>query len=67
DRILVFNGGELVANESPERLFSDAGLLRENRLVLPVVPRLALGLGLPATLGTPEDLAEAILAGARAR
>ena len=66
DRILVFNGGELVANESPERLFSDAGLLRENRLVLPVVPRLALGLGLPATLGTPEDLAEAILAGARA-
>ena len=66
DRILVFNGGELVADESPERLFSDAGLLRENRLVLPVVPRLALGLGLPATLGTPEDLAEAILAGARA-
>src|SRR5688500_18592769 len=66
DRILVFNGGELVATESPERLFSDAGLLRENRLVLPVVPRLALGLGLPATLGTPEDLAEAILAGARA-
>jgi energy-coupling factor transport system ATP-binding protein len=66
DRILVFNGGELVANESPERLFSDAELLRENRLVLPVVPRLALGLGLPATLGTPEELAEAILAGTRA-
>ena len=67
DRILVFNGGELVADESPERLFSDADLLRENRLVLPVVPRLALGLGLPATLRTPEDLAEAILAGREGR
>ena len=62
DRILVLNGGELVADESPQRLLSDAGLLRANRLVLPVVPRLALELGLPATLGTPEDLAEAIFA-----
>jgi energy-coupling factor transport system ATP-binding protein len=60
DRILVLNGGELVADESPGRLFSDAALLRENRLVLPVVPRLALALGLPATSGTPEDLAGAI-------
>ncbi|MBA2713508.1 MAG: ATP-binding cassette domain-containing protein, partial [Rubrobacteraceae bacterium] len=67
DRILVLNGGELVADESPHRLFSDAGLLRENRLVLPVVPRLALELGLPATLGTPEDLAAAIFARAGAR
>lgn len=67
DRILVLNGGELVADERPQRLLSDAGLLRENRLVLPVVPRLALELGLPATLGTPEDLAEAIFAGAGAR
>jgi energy-coupling factor transporter ATP-binding protein EcfA2 len=61
DRILVLNGGELVANESPERLRSDTDLLRENRLVLPVVPRLALALGLPANLKTPEQLAEAIL------
>jgi energy-coupling factor transport system ATP-binding protein len=67
DRILVLNGGELVADESPQRIFSDAGLLRENRLVLPVVPRLALGLGLPPTLGTPEDLAEAIFARAGSR
>ena len=67
DRILVLNGGELVADESPQRLLSDAGLLRENRLVLPVVPRLALELGLPATLGTPEDLAEAIFARAKTR
>ncbi|CAN5864246.1 energy-coupling factor ABC transporter ATP-binding protein [soil metagenome] len=65
DRILVLNGGELVADESPQRLLSDAGLLWANRLVLPVVPRLALELGLPATLGTPEDLAEAIFARAR--
>jgi energy-coupling factor transport system ATP-binding protein len=63
DRILVLNGGELVADETPERFFSDVDLLRENRLVLPVVSRLALELGLPpAKLRTPEALAEAILA-----
>jgi energy-coupling factor transport system ATP-binding protein len=61
DRVLVLNGGELVGDESPQRLFSDPGLLRENRLVLPVVPRLALALGFRADLGTPEELAEAIL------
>jgi energy-coupling factor transport system ATP-binding protein len=61
DRILVLNGGKLVAGESPERLLSDANLLRENRLVLPAVSRLALALGLPANLRTPEELAEAIL------
>jgi energy-coupling factor transport system ATP-binding protein len=63
DRILVLNGGELVADETPERLFSNADLLRDNSLVLPVVPRLALELGFPpARLRTPEVLAEAILA-----
>ena len=72
DRILVLNGGELVADETPERLFSNADLLRGNRLVLPVVPRLALELGFPpAKLRTPEELADAILArtqsGTRAR
>jgi energy-coupling factor transporter ATPase len=71
DRILVLNGGQLVADESPELLLSEPNLLRENRLVLPVVPRLALALGLPANLRTPEELAEAILAragsGTRAR
>jgi energy-coupling factor transport system ATP-binding protein len=71
DRILVLNGGELVADESPERLLSSPDLLRENRLVLPVVPRLALELGLSASLRTPEELAKAILAraesGARTR
>ena len=62
DRILVLNGGELVAEETPERLLSDADMLRESRLVLPVVPRLALALGLPpAKLRTPEELAGAIL------
>jgi energy-coupling factor transport system ATP-binding protein len=65
DRILVLNGGELVADDTPERALSDADLLRENRLVLPVVPRLALELGLPpAKLRTPEELAAAILAAA---
>ena len=63
DRIYVLNGGELVADETPERFFSNAELLRENRLVLPVVPRLALGLGFPpAKLRTPEELAQAMLA-----
>ena len=64
DRVLVLNGGELVADESPERLLADPDLLRENRLILPVVPRLALALGLRANLKTPEELAEAILTGA---
>jgi len=65
DRILVLNGGELTADLTPEQLLSDADLLRENRLVLPVLPRLALGLGLPPTkLRTPEELAAAILAAA---
>jgi energy-coupling factor transport system ATP-binding protein len=63
DRILVLNGGEIVADETPERLFFNPDLLRENRLVLPVLPRLALELGFPpAKLRTPEELAEAILA-----
>ncbi len=62
DRILVLNGGELAADESPERLLSDPDLLRANRLVLPVVPRLALELGLSVSLRTPVELAEAILA-----
>jgi energy-coupling factor transport system ATP-binding protein len=61
DRVLVLNGGELVANESPERLLADPDLLRDNRLILPVVPRLALALGLRANPRTPEELAEAIL------
>ena len=62
DRILVLNGGELVVDETPGRLFSEADVLRENRLVLPIVPKLALELGLrPAKLRTPEELAAAIL------
>jgi energy-coupling factor transport system ATP-binding protein len=67
DRILVLNGGELVADEIPARLFADPDLLRENRLILPVVSRLALALGLPANLRTPEELAGAISTGNPAR
>lgn len=59
DRILVLNGGRLVADGPPEFLFADGRLLRENRLSLPPVLRLALGLGLPPCR-TPEDLAELI-------
>jgi len=64
DRVLVLNGGELVADESPERLLADPDLLRDNRLILPVVPRLALALGLRSNLKTPEELADTILTGA---
>ena len=64
DRVLVLNRGEVVAEESPERLLADPDLLRENRLILPVVPRLALALGLRANLKTPEELADTILTGA---
>jgi len=61
DRILVLNRGELVADVSPERLLSDPDILRENRLILPVVPRLARALGFGANLKRPEELADAIL------
>ena len=68
DRILVLNAGRLVADVRPEELVSDADLLRENRLVLPTIPRLASSLGLgPAKLRTPEELAAAVLRGAGER
>jgi len=70
DRILVLNAGRLAADVSPEQLLSDASLLRENRLTLPPVLRLAAGLGLgTAKLRTPEELAREIgeKSGARAR
>lgn len=68
DRILVLNGGSLVADVAPAHLFSDPGLLRENRLVLPIVPRLALELGFsPAELRTPEELAGVVAARAARR
>ena len=63
DRVLVLNGGSLVADVTPARLFSDADLLRENRLVLPTVQRLALELGIsPTEVRTPKELAGAVLA-----
>ncbi|HET7480991.1 MAG TPA: ATP-binding cassette domain-containing protein [Rubrobacteraceae bacterium] len=63
DRVLILNGGRLVAEVTPERLLSDTELLRENRLSLPTVSRIALDLGLPpAMLRTPEELARAIVA-----
>ena len=60
DRVLVLNGGKLVADVSPDRLVSDAELLRENRLSLPPVLRLAADLGLPPRR-TPEELAQDVL------
>jgi len=60
DRVLVVNGGRLVADTSPDRLFSDGDLLQENRLVLPTVPRLAVALGL-GLRHDPKELAEAVL------
>ena len=61
DRILVLNGGRLVADVAPERLVLDAERLTENRLVLPPLSRLATGLGLAAARPrTPEDLAREI-------
>jgi energy-coupling factor transport system ATP-binding protein len=62
DRILVLNAGSLVADLRPEQLVSEAAVLRENRLALPPVLRLATDLGLgPAKLRTPEELAAAIM------
>ncbi len=59
DRILVLKDGKLAADIPPERLFSDGGLMRENRLAPPVVVRLSEALGLPPSR-TPEDLAREI-------
>ena len=59
DRILVLNGGKLAADTTPGELFSDVDLLRENRLLLPTVPRLAAELGLPFCR-SPEELAAAV-------
>ena len=71
DRVLVLNGGRLVADVPPRRLVSDADLLRENRLVLPTVLRLAAGLGLLSPEGPlyrgPEELARAVEERAEAR
>ncbi len=62
DRILVLNAGRLVADVTPGWLISDPDLLRENRLTLPPLLRLASSLGLgPAKLRTPEELAAAIV------
>jgi energy-coupling factor transport system ATP-binding protein len=60
DRILVLNAGRLVADVRPVRLVSDAGLLRDNRLTLPPILRLAAGLGF-GSRRTPEELAAAIM------
>lgn len=64
DRVLVINGGRLVAEVEPGRLMADAALLRENRLLPPTVPRLAADLGL-GSCQTPEELADAVLRRAR--
>ena len=67
DRILVLNAGKLVADVSPRRLVSDEDLLRENRLVLPTVLRLAAGLGLLSPEGTLPHGAEELAGKIRER
>ena len=73
DRILVLNGGRLVADVPPRHLVSDLRLLRENRLVLPPVLRFAASLGITGPdeplPRSPEELARAVgeLAGQRLR
>lgn len=68
DRVLVLNGGRLVADLPPGELFAGEALLEENRLVLPPLLRMARELGLPART-TPEGLAAEVLsrAGERTR
>lgn len=68
DRVLVLNGGRLVADVPPNRLFSEPDLLRENQLIPPTVMRLALALGLPPRR-TAGELAESMreAVGRRAR
>ncbi|MBA2375966.1 MAG: ATP-binding cassette domain-containing protein [Rubrobacter sp.] len=58
DRILVLKNGELAADIPPERLFSDGGLMRKNRLVAPTLLRLAESLGIPPRRSADELAAE---------
>ena len=68
DRVLILNGGRLMADVSPQRLFSEADLMRENRLVPPPLLRLSSELGFGQLKPrTPEELAELILHGIGAR
>ena len=72
DRVLVLNAGRLVADVPPRRLVSEPDLLRENRLVLPTVLRLAADLGLlPSPDGPmprrPQELAKNLEGRARGR
>lgn len=60
DRVLLLNGGKLVANVEPEELVSNNELLKENRLVLPPILKLSADLGLPPCR-TPEELAKLVL------
>ena len=60
DRVLMLNDGKLTADLEPARLFSDAQLLRRNRLSLPPVIRIAEELGLPPSR-QPEKISQAIL------
>ena len=66
DRVLVLNGGKVVADVGPGELISNARLLSENRLVLPALLRLAADLGLPPQR-TPEELADLVLESASRR
>ena len=66
DRVLVLNGGKVVADVGPGELISNARLLSENRLVLPALLRLAADLGLPPQR-TPEELADLVLESAGRR
>jgi energy-coupling factor transport system ATP-binding protein len=64
DRVLVLNEGRLTADVSPERLFCEEDLMRENRLVPPPLLRLSSELGFgPLGPRTPEELAELLLQG----
>ncbi len=68
DRILVLAGGRLLAELAPDELMADAALLDKARLTPPAVQRLAVDLGLDASLTpNPERLAKEILRRLEAR
>ncbi|WP_119066907.1 ATP-binding cassette domain-containing protein [Rubrobacter indicoceani] len=60
DRVIVLVRGELVADVSPDELFSDAGLMQKASLAPPVLVRLATELGLSPSR-TAGELARNIL------
>lgn len=65
-RVLLFAGGQMIADTTPRRLFGDVELLQRGNLVAPQVTRLGAQLGAPDTILTPAEYVEVFVEGVAA-